>query len=259
MLFHQFYSCEGSSKAPVVIVPGLFGSTPNWRSFARKLSKVRDVYVVDQRNHGQSPKYPSNSYADMVSDLLAFIDHHGIDEFVLIGHSMGGKVAFLFAALHPERIEKLVVMDIAPTRYQHSHAPYIEALMALDLTSISSRSDADRQLKAQIPDAGIRLFLLQSLSRDEGQFVWQLNLPVLLQDMEEIRGFPDSMIDGLAYTGDSLLLYGENSDYVLPEHHAKVQAILPNVNIQAIANAGHWLHVEQSQAVLDATVQFIEN
>jgi len=263
MLFHQFYPLEpqdGSARDinPVVIVPGLFGSTPNWRGFARKLATTRAVYVVDQRNHGQSPKFDSNSYADMVSDLLEFLDSQGLDKVVLIGHSMGGKVGFLFAAQYPERLEKLIVMDIAPVTYEHSHAPFVKALMSLDLNSLTSRSEADRLLKEAIPETGTRLFLLQSLQRENGEFVWQLNLPVLAEYMDDIRGFPAEQIQGKSYQGESLLLYGDKSDYVTEQHHQLIRDILPNVSIQAIKDAGHWLHVEQADDVVAASKRFLE-
>lgn len=259
MLFHQYYPCENCEQTPVLIVPGLFGSTPNWRTFARHLSKTCPVYVIDQRNHGQSPKYDSNTYADMVADLLTFIDQQGLDKVVLLGHSMGGKVAYLFSAMYPQRVDKLIVMDIAPVTYSHSHAPYIESLLALNLSNLKSRSEADRALKPAITDNGIRLFLLQSLERGDDGYQWQLNLPVLLEFMDEIRGFPNELIEGKQYLGSSLLLYGVNSDYMLDEHRDLVAKILPNVEIVGIEDAGHWLHVEQMKAVLAATSEFIED
>ena len=149
---------------PLVIIPGLFGSTTNWRSFGRQFAATRPVIIVDQRNHGRSPHINSNSYDDMLQDLLEFCDDHGLVRIVLCGHSMGGKVAMLFTLAHPERVEKLVVLDIAPVPYDHSHAPYLEELMALDLSQLKSRGEADRALQESIPDTATRLFLLQSLS-----------------------------------------------------------------------------------------------
>lgn len=243
---------------PVVIIPGLFGSTANWRSFAKQLGEHCPVMVVDQRNHGRSPHADSHSYIDMVRDLLELLDLHGLDSVHLCGHSMGGKVAMVFALLHPERVQNLAVLDIAPVEYQHTHAPYLEKMIALDLDTLESRSAADNRLADAIPDTSTRLFLLQSLTGSKGNFSWRLNLPVLLKELPKILGFPSSELDSMTSTGETIFIKGEQSDYLKKIHHNEVLKYFPSANFLAISQAGHWLHAEQPQAVLTAIVNFLQ-
>ena len=156
---------------PMIIIPGLFGSTANWRSFARKLSVTQPVLVVDQRNHGRSPHAGTNTYDDMVADLIELCDHLSIEKAIFCGHSMGGKTAMQLALNHQERVEKLIVLDIAPVKYQHSHAPFLEGLMDIDLSALKSRSEADRALQDVITDTATRLFLLQNLTGSSGSYL----------------------------------------------------------------------------------------
>lgn len=245
---------DRAGRTPVLIIPGLFGSTTNWRSIARNLSETEQVIVVDQRNHGRSPRAESQSYPDMVQDLLEFCDHHDLDQVILCGHSMGGKVAMLFALTYPGRIEKLIVLDIAPVRYTHSHAGYIRALMALDLDTLKSRSEADKLLRDSIPDIGTRMFLLQSLVGSSGSYQWRLNLPVLLEFMDAILDFPQVR---QSVPTCSLFVAGGLSDYVLERHHAQVLSLFPNTQFVAIPNAGHWLHAEKPKLVLETMQEFL--
>jgi len=218
-LFYQQYPQEQTAtdfngQSPVVIIPGLFGSTINWRSFARNLSKEYFVIVVDQRNHGESPHADSHSYSDMVADLLLLVDTLGFEKVTLCGHSMGGKVAMAFALLYPERVDKLAVLDIAPVAYSHSHAPYIKALMQVDLSALGSRNEAEHALRTTIEDTPTRLFLMQSLVGSPGKYRWRLNLPILYQYMSDITDFPEQVLAGLSNELESLFLIGGDSDYV---------------------------------------------
>lgn len=255
-----------SDKPPVVIVPGLFGSIANWRRFANELSQSFPAYVVDMRNHGQSPHADSHSYQDMVTDLKQFMQDHQLDKVNLCGHSMGGKAAILFATKYPEAINSLMVLDIAPVAYTHSHQPYLQALMSLDLTSLKSRSQADKALREAIPETDVRLFLLQSLGRitkesaiSNSAYGWRLNLPVLHDDMDKIVGFPEELIESVVMVKPTLIMRGANSDYVLDEHQAIFERLFPNAKFCTINQAGHWLHIEQREAVLAEVKKFIEN
>lgn len=243
---------------PVIIIPGLFGSTTNWRSFARALSADVPVIVIDQRNHGQSPHADSHSYADMVNDLLRLLDKLALDKVYLCGHSMGGKTAMLLSLLHPERVAKLMVLDIAPERYSHSHAPFLEALMQIDLSTLKSRSEADQAVKAAIPETSTRLFLLQSLTGSAGQYRWRLNLPVLHEFMPEITGFPDNDTFLTPCLTDTLFVAGGKSDYIKGCHYSRMNTLFPNAEHSDIADAGHWLHVEQPKAVLTTIMEFLK-
>lgn len=243
---------------PVVIIPGLFGSTSNWRSFAKKLGEYCPVFVVDQRNHGRSPHADSHSYSDMVADLLEFLDCHKLERVNLCGHSMGGKVAMMFGLLYPHRVHRLTILDIAPIAYTHTHAPFLEKMMSLDLDALESRSEADRLLSEAIPETSTRLFLLQSLVGNRGKFNWRLNLSVLLCDMPKILSFPSSELDGLSNTGETCFIFGALSDYVKESDHHQILNYFPSAEFSSIPRAGHWLHAEQPQAVLAALLKFLE-
>ena len=260
LFFQQYpesYLPNKDSAMPLVIVPGLFGSTTNWRGLGRKLGEHLPVIVVDQRNHGKSPHADSNNYFDMASDLLEFIDYQGIDRINLCGHSMGGKVAMVFSLLYPQRVESLVVLDIAPTEYVHSHAPYLEKMMSIELKSLESRSAADKKLIEAIPDTSTRLFLLQSLVGSRGSFEWRLNLPVLLRDMPKITSFPSELSE-LSNRVQSLFISGEQSNYLTEANHSQILEYFPSASFMAISSAGHWLHAEQPQAVLMALLNFLQ-
>jgi pimeloyl-ACP methyl ester carboxylesterase len=256
--YPQSYSPLSDLSLPVLIIPGLFGSTANWRGFAKQLSQHYPVIVIDQRNHGRSPHADSHGYLDMVTDLLEFIDSIGLGQVNLCGHSMGGKVAMAFALLHPERVNSLAVLDIAPIEYNHTHAPYLQKMIELDLHSLKSRSAADTLLKEAIPDTSTRLFLLQSLAGAPGKFHWRLNLAVLLRDMSKILSFPFSQLAALSYSGKAIFVAGQNSDYILDSYHNSILEYFPKADFKAIAKAGHWLHAEQPQAVMQTLLDFLQ-
>lgn len=261
-LFYQIYpesqNLKTSEQTPVLIIPGLFGSTINWRSFARELSQTYPVIVIDQRNHGQSPHADTQSYFDMSDDLLHLLDTLDLDKVILCGHSMGGKTAMVFSLLHPERVSKLAVLDIAPRRYTHSHAPFLEALLQIDLSQLESRSAADKALRSAIPEAGTRLFLLQSLIGTAKNYQWRLNLSVLQMEMQKIVGFPSDELEGYSNSVETIVIYGENSTYVKDQDFALLKKLFPLADFTGIANAGHWLHVEQPKLVLDALQTFLQ-
>lgn len=261
-LFYQQYpediSLVNSERPPIIIIPGLFGSTINWRSFARNLSKDYLVYVVDQRNHGESPHADSHTYVDMVADLVCLIDRLGFERVTLCGHSMGGKVAMVFSLLYPHRIDQLAVLDIAPVAYTHSHAPYLKALMEIDLTELASRSEAEKALKQSIPDMGVRLFLMQSLVGTPGNYRWRLNLAILYDYMSHITSFPEQDLAGVESDLQPLFLTGSDSDYVLKEHHGLIKHYFPKVVFSEIKGAGHWLHAEQPKSVLEALTGYLK-
>jgi len=246
------------NEHPVIIIPGLFGSISNWRGFAKTLASDFPVIVIDQRNHGGSPHADSNTYFDMANDLLELIDEHGFEKVILCGHSMGGKTAMVFSLLHPTRVDKLAVLDIAPVVYKHSHAPFLKALLEINLSELASRSAADRALQTAIPDTNTRLFLLQNLVGSPNSYRWRINIPVLLHEMHTIGGFPVSELEQRTNSAKALIINGELSDFVLPEHHKVIRNFFPSVCFDSVFNAGHWLHIEQPQAVISSLIKFFK-
>jgi pimeloyl-ACP methyl ester carboxylesterase len=171
---------------------------------------------------------------------------------------MGGKTAMTFALLYPERVSRLAILDIAPVRYRHSHVGHLDALMSLDLSALKSRGEADRALQAAIPETSTRLFLLQSLSGSPGAYCWRLNLPVLREFMSDIVGFPDRELTGKSSDLATVVIYGKSSDYVKAEHRTAFKQYFSNVDFKGITQAGHWLHVDQPQSVVEALLEFVQ-
>lgn len=225
---------------PLLIAHGLFGSARNWNVIAKRLSDERQVISVDMRNHGESPQLQSHSYDDMAADLAEVIAQHGGHADVL-GHSMGGKSAMALALNHPDMIRRLVIADIAPVAYGHSQAHLIDAMRNVDLSIISTRRDADDQLRASVTEGGVRAFLLQSL--DVKAKKWRLNLDVLEAFMDQITGWPDTVTG--QFTGPVLMLSGADSDYVQSAHRATIRAFFPTARFAKIPGAGHWLHADK--------------
>lgn len=253
----QLNLIENPSDAPgrpVLIVHGLFGSARNWGAIAKRLSADRPVVTVDMRNHGDSPRSDTQSYQDMADDLAAVITKVGAPMHV-IGHSMGGKAAMVLALAQPDLVDKLIVADIAPVTYGHTQMPLIEAMRALDLSTVTRRSDADKALAAAIPDPGTRAFLIQSLSIAEGDVRWKLNLDVLGDEMDKILSFP--RVEG-SFNRDALFITGGRSDYVETAHRPAIRALFPDASFETIAEAGHWLHAQQPRPFVDSVNRFLK-
>ncbi|NOX41122.1 MAG: alpha/beta fold hydrolase [Alphaproteobacteria bacterium] len=226
---------------PLLIAHGLFGSARNWGVLSKRLSIDRHIIAVDMRNHASSPWFSSNSYHDMATDLAEIIEAQPMPADI-IGHSMGGKAAMSLALTRPDLVRHLVIADIAPVRYDHTQLPLIAAMLSLELSTISSRRDADEQLRESVPDPGVRAFLLQSLNLKTQPPSWRFNLEVLAAEMDKIIGFPQFSTH---FDGPTLFLSGANSDYVAPAHHAKILTLFPNAQFRQIADAQHWLHAEK--------------
>jgi esterase len=215
----------------------------NLSMVAKPLSEYFQVYRLDLRNHGRSPRADSMTLAEMAADVKAFMDAHGIVRAHLLGHSLGGKVAMQLALDYPERVEKLVVADIAPVAYEGGHKDVFSGLKAVDLASLSSRRDAENILRQFIQQDNVRLFLLKNLYRnDSGEFQWRINLPVLSRCYEN---FGQANQGGHPFTGPVLFIKGELSDYITAGYSDATRRLFPNAQLKIIQNTGHWLHAEK--------------
>lgn len=250
MLETYTFGAEGTAP-PILIAHGLFGSARNWNVIAKRLAETRRVISVDMRNHGASFWAAPHSYDALADDLAEVIGAHGGLADV-IGHSMGGKAAMVLALAHGVVVRKLVVADIAPVAYGHTQQGMIDAMRTVDLSVVQTRGDADAQLSLAVDEAGVRAFLLQSL--DVKAQRWRFNLDQLEADMGAILGFPE--VEG-AFDGAVLMLSGGASDYVLPEHRARVKALFPKARFAKIPGAGHWLHAEKPREFEAACVAFV--
>ncbi len=247
---------EYGAGPPLIILHGLFGSSVNWVSMARRLSHERRVLCLDLRNHGHSPHTPDMSYADMVSDVRRFMDDHGLDRAAILGHSLGGKVAMGLALADPARIDRLIVVDIAPVTYRHSYAGIIHALRGLDLSEVTSRAQADSLLAPELPEVGLRQFLLQNLSGVNGGYRWCVNLEATERSEQEIKGFSTGP-QTQPYAGQALFLRGALSDYVSSEHYPIIHRLFPAAHIEVIPGAGHWVHVDKPDGFFAALRSFL--
>jgi esterase len=241
---------EPTEKPPLLIAHGLFGSARNWGVVAKRLSDQRQVVAVDMRNHGDSQWCADHSYADLADDLAEVIAYHG-GKMDVLGHSMGGKAAMVLALSHPDAVNRLVVVDIAPTGYSHTQMPMIDAMRAVDLTGVERRSDVLAQLH-RVEDETVRAFLVQSV--DVKQRRWRLNLDTLADEMDKILGFPQL---SQHFDGEALFLSGSESSYVTRDHRSSIKALFPSARFARIPGAGHWIHAEKPREFVAAVRVFL--
>ncbi|MEE3086089.1 MAG: alpha/beta fold hydrolase [Bacteroidota bacterium] len=234
----------GSGDDHFIILHGFLGMGDNWKTHAKNLSeKEYCVHLVDQRNHGRSFWSDIFDYDVMVNDLLQYLNHHGINQCVVLGHSMGGKTAMAFALNYPDRVQKLIIADIAPKYYAPHHQRILAGLSTLNLEEVSSRKAAAEHLKNFIPEAGTRQFLLKNLYWvSEGKLGLRINVAVLKNAAEAVGAAIQSQKQ---YHQPTLFLYGENSNYINPMTDTEILKYFPKAEIIEIKGAGHWLHAEK--------------
>jgi esterase len=251
------FQAFGEHGPPLTILHGLFGSGRNWNALGRRLAEQACVLLPDLRNHGGSPHAEPMTYPAMAADVGALWDRQEIERSDLIGHSMGGKAAMWLALTEPERVDRLVVVDIAPVRYDHSFQWLIWSLRRLPLDRTSGRAEADEWLARQIPESGLRRFLLQNLVWRGSRYGWRLNLDAIEEAGTELMGFPD--VDGVRpFEGRVLFIVGERSTYVLPEHDAVISRLFPRAAVERVPDAGHWLHSERPEQFLAIVRSFLQ-
>lgn len=251
-----FYREFGNGQ-PLIILHGLFGMSDNWVSLGRKLGEYFHVYLLDLRNHGQSPHSPEFNYPVLAADLLEFLQDNKIQAANLLGHSLGGKASMLFSLQHSEMVRKLIVVDIAPKAYSHPHfKQFLKLLLNMDLGKIHSRIESDRILAAKIPQTAIRQFLLKNLRRNEqNRFEWKLNLKALYENLDKVLEAIDS--GGKTFDGPVLFLRGERSDYIKDEDIPQIKELFPKAVIKTVPGATHWVHADNPQFVLQTVTDFV--
>jgi esterase len=248
------YSSAGSGP-PMVLLHGLFGSGDNLRGLGRAFEADYTVYYPDLPNHGDSPHTESVDYAAMGEAVAGFMREHGRSPAVVVGHSMGGKVAMRIALDRPELVAALVVLDMAPRRYEPSHAGIMDSMLALAVDEVESRADADRRLSGSIRSRPVRSFLLKNLVKDDDRYRWRLNIGLLRREYERILGWDG---DG-RYEGPTLFVGGTESGYVRPDRDAElVSSLFPNSRIEMVEGAGHWIHSERESEVRRLLREFLD-
>jgi pimeloyl-ACP methyl ester carboxylesterase len=255
-LFYRRFGTEGNQ--PMIILHGLFGISDNWVSYARRIAMEGfDVFVLDQRNHGQSPQSDNFNYLALTDDLFDFIDDHEIEDPILMGHSMGGKVAMRFALENPHLVSRLVVVDITLKAYgpRENHLKIIKAMKLVDFNTVSSRMDVEKQLSTNIPETRIRQFILKNLYRTEkNKFEWRIYLEGLENNLEQMF---DSIDTITKFEKPTLFIRGGASDYILYEDYPQIRYNFPNAEIITIEGASHWVHVEAMERFYQLTMGFV--
>lgn len=252
-MLHSQIIGEGT---PFIILHGFLGMSDNWRTLGLKYAEAGfQVHLVDQRNHGRSFHSPDFSYPLMAQDLLVYADAHGLKVFHLMGHSMGGKTAMLFATEHPDRVLSLIVADMSPKFFPEHHGACLQGLASLNFDVIHSRTEADEALSAYVSDIGVRQFLLKNLYWETKERLGlRLNLPALIENESEIGAeLPDSNV----FEGKTLFLKGEYSEYVMPEDEALIHTHFPHAIIDTVSKAGHWLHAQNPTEFYNKTIHFL--
>ncbi|GIV31620.1 MAG: alpha/beta hydrolase [Saprospiraceae bacterium] len=247
---------EMGSGPPLIILHGLFGTLDNWATIGRRLSDEFLVWLVDLRNHGRSPHAAQHDYPAMAEDLRAFMENHWMfDGAAVMGHSMGGKVAMQLALTYPELVQKLIVVDIAPRRYQDHHSHIIQALLELHPETLPDREAAEAKLAQTIADPAVRQFLLKNLTRrKEGGYEFKMNLQALHKHYDDIL----APVHGKRpYEGPTLFIKGELSPYIQPEDEQSIRQLFPRAEIRTVKGAGHWVHADQPDALLDLVRHFL--
>ncbi len=243
-LFHR--ELGGAGKPPLVVLHGLLGSSRNWQSAGGDLAEKYEVVALDLRNHGKSPHDDEMSYAAMVADVLAWLDARGWGSVTLMGHSMGGKVAMRLACAFPQRVERLVVVDIAPRDYlSAAHRAEFAAMHELDLRALQSRGEAEMKMEGRVSDWGMRKFLTTNLERaaeEGGGWKWAVNLPVITRALPELE--KNSLREGDTFGGAVRFIRGGKSNYVRAEDWAEIARRFPLADLVTIEGAGHNPHME---------------
>ncbi|MAZ05344.1 alpha/beta fold hydrolase [Marinobacter sp. SS8-8] len=247
---------------PLILLHGLFGSLENLGGIARRLEDQWQVHALDERNHGGSPHTGAMDYPAMAEDVIAYMDARGIAKASLLGHSMGGKVAMQVALQAPERVDKLIVADIAPVSYKPHHDAILEGLNGIDLNGVRSRQDADKLMAGFVDTPGVRQFLLKNLERipreqqEKGGavFRWRLNLPVIDACYEKLARAPEG--EG-PFTGPVLFLKGSDSAYIQDKHRGDIQRLFPQAQLRIIQDTGHWLHAEKADTFAALCLRFL--
>lgn len=251
MLNHKIYG-QGD---PIVILHGLFGMLDNWQTVAKKLAEDYMVVLVDQRDHGRSKHTDAFNYTLLAEDLLEFLEENWIHTCHIIGHSMGGKTAMQFASLHPDMIEKMIIVDIGPKAYEPKHDVIFQALLEVPIDEVESRKDVEDSISKYIDDAGVRLFLMKNLQRKkQGGFKWKMNLELLHREYLNIVA---AVQVNEPIEVDTLFIYGAKSHYILPSEIEGIKSIFPNSKFEEL-DAGHWIHAERPDELVDLVNGFLD-
>lgn len=249
------YGTGGEDAPALIVLHGLFGSARNWSGISRTLSETHRVYALDLRNHGASERAMTMTYEEMADDVAGFIADRNIDAPIVMGHSMGGKVAMRLALAEPGLVRGLIVVDIAPVTYGHDMLDYIGAMQMLDISGEMRRAELEEELRGEVDDPGISAFLMTNLERANGGFQWRINLTAISAGMSAISAF--SVPDGATYDGPTVFIAGSDSSYIRDSHRERIAGLFPAARTVAIKDANHWVHADRPEAFLKTVQAFL--
>lgn len=250
-------SIIGKGK-PFLFLHGFLGMGDNWKTLGNQFAEEGyEVHLLDLRNHGRSPHVDEMNYHSMAQDVIAYCEKKELEDIILLGHSMGGKVAMQVAGEAPYLIEKLIVVDISPRYYSPHHQQILDGLTAIDEASLTSRGDAEDFLAKFIKEKGIRLFLLKNLYwKTKEKLALRLNLEVLKENVEEVG---KALASGVKYEKDTLFIKGERSNYITADDEPLIHLHFPKARIEEIPGAGHWVHAEKQKEFFNTVKQYLNN
>ncbi len=252
-----FYREAGEKGNPVVILHGLFGMSDNWMRVAKKMASFFHVYIPDLRNHGRSPHSDIHNYFTLSDDIHEFLHARKLDSAVLIGHSMGGKAAMMFASEYPQMVHKLIIVDICQKAYPLRHYEMIREMKAIDFDRLKHREEVALHLSKKIKSERVRLVLMKNLYHvDHERLGWRINVDALERNIDDILA---KLPENTTYEGETLFIRGENSDYIELSDFANIKKAFPGSVITTIPNATHWLHAEQPDLFLARVLDFLRD
>jgi len=241
-ILHSKIFGEQLTSTPLLVFHGLFGMLDNWGSFGKEMGELLPVHLIDLRNHGRSFHSENMSHDDLAGDIIAYMNHYGIDKAHVLGHSLGGKAVMQFAIRYPEMVEKLIVVDIAPKAYPPHHQGIIKALESVDFNTVRSRTEVEEVLSRYIPEKSTIQFLTKNLYwNDEKKLNWRFNLKTLSEKYNE---FVSNAIKFGVFNGETLFIAGEKSNYILPQDEFAIRQQFPKAKVVTIKNAAHWVQAD---------------
>ena len=256
ILHSKIFGAEKSGM-PLLVFHGLFGMLDNWGSFGKEMSDYFPVHLIDLRNHGKSFHSSEMSHDDLADDILHYMQFHQIQKCNLLGHSLGGKAVMQFAIKYPLNLEKLIVVDISPKAYPPHHQGILKALESIDFNKVTTRQEAEEVLHQYIPERSVIQFLTKNLYwTAEKKLNWRFNLKTL---SEKYSQFVSNAIKFGVFTGETLFISGEKSNYILPQDEFQIKQQFPNAKIITIKNAGHWVQAENPIDFGEAVRNFLLN
>jgi len=245
----------GSGEKHLLVLHGLFGQLDNWNTLGKYFGEEFTTHLIDLRNHGRSFHNEDSSLKAMTQDIVNYMDANNIEKAHLLGHSLGGRIVIDFAMQYQDRLDHLIVADMAPKAYQPHHNTIFKALKSINFEEISSRKDVENIFEQYIPEVGVRQFLMKNVYHAEnGQYAFRFNLSSLDKYYQELIG--SELLKGI-FNGPTLFLGGANSNYILAEDEIMIKERFPNAEIKKIANAGHWLHAENPKDFVTEVMNFL--